>query len=157
LEWPPVRGTGQGDGDVAERTPEPAKLTYPVVLQKVLPPGHENFYLERHFDQVGGYLHRVEDTARYAGPGTLRAALGETGGPTGSTGPCHVLRWTVERPGLLPVLAASYAAGDPALTEYRVATMHLPHGTELYRIGEDGGLTVLAVYDADHHRWHRLA
>jgi hypothetical protein len=130
----------------------PAGLTYPVVLQKVLPAGHEGFYLERHFDQVSGYLHRVEDTSRYAGPGTLRAALGEPGG-----GPCHVLRWTVERPGLVPVLGASFAAGDPALAEYRVATMHLPHGAELYRIAEDGTQGVLAVYDADHHRWHRLA
>jgi hypothetical protein len=152
-EWPPVPVVAVGGGEQEERAvPEPAPLTFPVVLQKLLPAGHEAFYLERHFDQVSGYLHRVEDTARYAGPATLRSAVGEAS----PGGPCHLLRWPVERSELVPVLGASFAVGDPALTEYRVATMRLPHGAELYRIGEDGSQVVLAVYDADHHRWHRL-
>ncbi len=121
------------------------------MLQKTLPDEQVAFYLERHFDRVGGYVHQVS-----AGPvrsADLRHATGLGGDPDA---PVHTVRWAVESARLVPLVGAARSETDPELVEYRIATTRLPHGTELYRIDPDGTATVLAVFNADHHRWHPL-
>ena len=148
-EWPPLPPTDAEPEPEAEPVPS---LTFPVLLQKALPDTQVPFYLERHFDRVGGWVHRAEDAPVRAGD--LRVATGLADEATAE--PVHTIRWHIESEQLLPVLAAARSASDPELAEYRVGTARLPHGAELYRIDPNGEATVLAVFNADHHRWHPL-
>ncbi|BCJ27683.1 SseB family protein [Actinocatenispora sera] len=148
-EWPPVPPALENEPTPTEPVPP---LSFPALLQKVLPDAQVPFYLERHFDRVGGWIHPVADAPVRAGD--LRVATGLSAEVAAE--PVHAIRWHVEAEQLLPVLAAVRSAADPELVEYRVPTARLPHGAELYRIDPDGATTVLAVFNADHHRWHPL-
>jgi hypothetical protein len=148
-EWPPVPPAIEDEPAPTEPVPP---LSFPALLQKVLPDAQVPFYLERHFDRVGGWIHPVAEAPVRAGD--LRVATGLS--TEVAAEPVHAIRWHVEAEQLLPVLAAVRSAADPELVEYRVPTARLPHGAELYRIDPDGETTVLAVFNADHHRWHPL-
>jgi hypothetical protein len=148
-EWPPVPPAVEDGPAPAEPVPP---LSFPALLQKAVPDAQVPFYLERHFDRVGGWIHLAADAPVRAGD--LRVATGLSGEVAAE--PVHAIRWHVEAEELLPVLAAVGSAADPELVEYRVPTARLPHGAELYRIDPDGATTVLAVFNADHHRWHPL-
>ncbi|GIL31595.1 SseB family protein [Actinocatenispora comari] len=148
-EWPPVPPAIEDEPAPAEPVPS---LSFPALLQKVLPDAQVPFYLERHFDRVGGWIHPVAEAPVRAGD--LRVATGLS--TEVAAEPVHAIRWHVEAEQLLPVLAAVRSTADPELVEYRVPTARLPHGAELYRIDPDGETTVLAVFNADHHRWHPL-
>lgn len=142
-EWPPR--------PKPDPTPEPLPaLTFPAMLQKPVPDDQVAFYLERHFDRVGGYVHRVADGPVRAADLRTAVLLG------GEDEPVHAIRWNVESGRLLPQLGVLRSPTDPELVEYRIATTRLPHGAELYRIDAEGTTTVLAVFNADHHRWHPL-
>lgn len=68
--------------------------------------------------------------------------------------------WVIEGP---PFEGNGYAPNDsaipdyPVIPEYKVDSVLLPHGSEIYRIGREGGETLHASYDADGGRWIPVA
>lgn len=60
--------------------------------------------------------------------------------------------WVIEE---APFRGAGYAPNDTdaVIPEYKVDSVSLPHGSEIYRVGRDGGEVLYASYDADGGRW----
>lgn len=156
----------------------------PTMMQKVVPPAHLAYYLERGYDRVSGFVHRVDEVSHLNTPAKLIDALGLAypGSPfSRDAREVHVLRWPAHRPSLYripyggqdeaamramqgwvierpPFRGNGFAPGDSGdiIAEFKVDSIRLPHGAQLWRIGADGTEKIVAIFDSDAPTWRRV-
>lgn len=164
--------------------PPPEEPAPPTMMQKVVPPEHLDYYLERGYDRVGGFVHRVSEVAHLTTPAKLVAALGldYAGSPfRRDADEVYVLRWPAHRPSLYripyggpteeamramdgwvieraPFRGNGFAPGDSGdvIAEFKVDSVRLPHGAQLYRIRSDGTEQLVATLDSDGPVWRQV-
>jgi SseB protein N-terminal domain len=150
------------------------------VMQRTVPPSQLSFYLERGYDRVSGFVNRAGEVAHLTTPQALYRALGllYSGSPFGEDdAEVHVLRWVAHRPDLYrlpyggqheaamramqgwvierpPFRGNGFAPGDTdVVAEFKVDSVRLPHGAQMWRLTRDGSETLRASFDADAGRW----
>lgn len=178
---------GEEPAGGADPAPQPApaaagpEQVQPTTMQKAIAPAQVDYYLERGYDRVSGFVHRANEMAHLTTPAQLHAALG-LGYPNSPFSPhapeVYVLRWPVHRPGLYripyggqseqalramqgwvierpPFRGNGFAPGDSGdvVAEFKVDSVRLPHGAQLWRIGADGTERLAATLDADGPQW----
>jgi hypothetical protein len=154
------------------------------VMQKTVPPAHVDYLLDRGYDRVAGFVHRASEVEHLRTPGALFAALGlvHAGSPyEADAKEAHVLRWPAYRPNLYripyggpseqamramdgwviersPFRGNGFAPGESTdvIAEFKVDSVRLPHGAQLWRMDADGRETLVAIFDADAPRWRRI-
>lgn len=153
----------------------------PLVMQKAVSPQQVALYLERGYDRASGFVHRASEVDHLGTPRQIYAALGL--GYSGSTfdpnaSEVYLLRWrayhgslyripyggnneaarreadgwVIERAPFRGDGRAPSETGD-AITEFKVDSVRLPHGAQLWRLNADGDERLVALLDADGPRW----
>ncbi|QFG24693.1 SseB family protein [Actinomadura sp. WMMB 499] len=154
------------------------------IMQKVVPHGHVGWYLEQGYDRVGGFVHLTSDVAELQTPTQLYEALGllyEDSPFTPADEGVYVIRWpaycpdvyrvpfggateaemaawgesgwVVERP---PFVGTGFAPGSAgSIREFKVDSIRLPYGSEMYFLGPDRSERFVAMYDPDRLGWLR--
>jgi len=152
------------------------------IMQKVVPHEQVAWHLEQAYDRVAGFVHRVQDVVDLNTPKLLYESLGllREGSSFGADdAEVHVIRWPAYRSGLYripfggqseeavrawgdsgwvvelpPFGGDGFAPGSAgSVREYKIDSMRLPHGSEMYAIGGDGSERFVARYDADRLVW----
>jgi len=150
------------------------------VMQRTVPPAQLPFYLERGYDRVSGFVNRAGEVAHLTSPRLLYRALGlvYSGSPFAEDDPdVHVVRWVAHRSELYrlpyggqheaamramqgwvveraPFRGNGFAPGDTdVVAEFKVDSVRLPHGAQMWRLSKDGTETLVATFDADLTRW----
>ncbi|WP_239126786.1 SseB family protein [Asanoa siamensis] len=165
--------------------PEPATVdsALPTMMQKTIAPSQVDYYLERGYDRVSGFVHRVTEVSHLRTPAQLFTALG-LGYANSPFSPdaaeVYVLRWPAYRPSLYripyggqnetamramegwviersPFRGNGFAPGEGSdvIAEFKVDSARLPHGAQLWVIRGDGSEQVIATLDADAPGWNR--
>jgi hypothetical protein len=175
--------TSDEPAPAAVEQPAPAPPR-PVEMQKTVARSQLPFYLERGYDRVSGFVHRANEVAHLRTPGQLYRALGLgwSGSPFGPDDEeAYVLRWVAHREGLYripygggneqamramegwvverpPFRGNGFAPseGRDVIAEFKVDSVRLPHGAQLWRVDADGAEQLVAVLDADGPRWLRV-
>ncbi|GAB7040884.1 MULTISPECIES: SseB family protein [Catenuloplanes] len=183
--------------EFVEPTPEPVRVAEtpapvsrppdpntPTVMQKAVSPEQVDYFLNRGYDRVSGFLHRANEVEHLSTPGQLLAALGllYPGSPFRSDADSvHVLRWPAYRPTLYripyggqnenamramegwvierpPFRGNGFAPGDSSdvIAEFKVDSVRLPHGSELWIMDRSGRQTLLALLDTDAMTWRKV-
>ncbi|MDR7279679.1 SseB family protein [Catenuloplanes atrovinosus] len=163
------------------RPPDP---NAPTVMQKTVSPAQVDYFLNRGYDRVSGFLHRANEVEHLGTPGQLLSALGliYPGSPFRPDAEVvHVLRWPAFRPSLYripyggqnenamramegwvierpPFRGNGFAPGDSSdvIAEFKVDSVRLPHGSELWSIDRSGRQTLLALLDTDAMTWRKV-
>jgi hypothetical protein len=152
------------------------------VMQRTVPPAQLPYYLERGYDRVSGFVHRANEVAHLSTPRRLYRALGlaYTGAPFhDDDAEVHVVRWVAHRADLYripyggqheagmramqgwviegpPFRGNGFAPGDSdVIAEFKVDSVRLPHGAQMWRLDKEGNDTLVATFDADVGRWVR--
>ncbi|MGA5304308.1 SseB family protein [Nucisporomicrobium flavum] len=156
----------------------------PTMMQKTVPVEQIDFYLERGYDRVAGFVHRAAEVEHLRVPGELYAALGllYDGSPyQGDAKEAYVLRWPAYRPSLYripyggqseqalramdgwvierpPFRGNGFAPGEgkDVIAEFKVDSVRLPHGAQLWRLDGSGAERIVAVFDADAPMWRKV-
>lgn len=156
----------------------------PVPMQKVVAPSQLSWYLERNYDRVSGFVHREREVTHLRTPAQLVAALGlrYEGSPFDpGADEIYVIRWAAYRPGLYripyggrteaamqamqgwvieraPFRGNGFAPSDSedVIAEFKVDSVRLPHGAQLWRLRADGTSELVAVLDADGPHWRKV-
>lgn len=164
--------------------PVPQDPRQPTMMQKAVPPEHVVYYLERGYDRVSGFVHRLDEVGHITTPAKLIDALGLAypGSPFARNAEeIYVLRWPAYRPSLYripyggpdeaamramegwvieraPFRGNGFAPGDSGdiIAEFKVDSIRLPHGAQLWRIAADGTEKIVAIFDRDAPTWHRV-
>jgi hypothetical protein len=151
-----------------------------IVMQRTVPPSQLPFYLERGYDRVSGFVNRASEVAHLTTPRALYRALGLVYNDSPFTeddGDVHVLRWVAHRADLYrlpyggqheagmramqgwvierpPFRGNGFAPGDTdVVAEFKVDSVRLPHGAQMWRLTRDGGEVMVASFDADAGKW----
>ena len=176
----PVEVAADGGRALPQRAGEPEART--TMMQKTVPVEQIDYYLERGYDRVAGFVHRAAEVAHLRVPGDLFAALGllYDGSPyQADAKEAYVLRWPAHRPSLYripyggqseqalramdgwvierpPFRGNGFAPGEgrDVIAEFKVDSVRLPHGAQLWRL--DGGERMVAVFDADVPAWRKV-
>jgi hypothetical protein len=157
-----------------------AGAAHATVMQRTVPPSQLAFYLERGYDRVSGFVNRASEVAHLTSPRSLYRALGlvHQGSPfSEDDAVAHVLRWVAHRADLYrlpyggqheaamramqgwvieraPFRGNGFAPGDTdVVAEFKVDSVRLPHGAQMWRLDSDGGETLIASFDADAGKW----
>ncbi|WFE25366.1 SseB family protein [Solwaraspora sp. WMMD791] len=195
--WAAELGLGdETDAEPAEARPAEAPVAQPVaatggtdpdqptMMQKAIAASQVDYYLERGYDRVSGFVHRAAEVAHLNTPGKLHAALGlgYAGSPFDREAPeIFVLRWPAYRPSLYripyggqhesamramegwvierpPFRGNGFAPGESSdvVAEFKVDSIRLPHGSQLWRLTADGTETLVARLDVDETAWQRV-
>jgi hypothetical protein len=177
-EWP-VEAAPAESRSVPVR--EPVK---PTMMQKAIAPSQVSYYLERGYDRVAGFVHRAHELDHLRTPAALRAALGlrHAGSPfAADADEVYVLRWPAYQPSLYripyggqtetamramegwvierpPFRGNGFAPGESGdvIAEFKVDSVRLPHGAQLWRLTTDGREVLVARFDADGPLWRRV-
>jgi hypothetical protein len=166
--------------------PKPASddAQHATVMQKTLPPDQVDFYLDRGYDRVAGFVHRATEVEHLHTPAELFAALGfsyDTSPHQSDAKEAYVLRWPAYRPSLYripyggqneqalramdgwvieraPFRGNGFAPGEgrDVIAEFKVDSVRLPQGSQLWRMDADGTERVIAIFDNDGPTWHRV-
>ncbi|MDL4817764.1 SseB family protein [Actinomadura opuntiae] len=160
------------------------RVSQPTIMQKVVPHGHVGWYLEQGYDRVGGFVHPTGDVAELQTPVQLYEALGllyEGTSFSPADDGVYVIRWpaycpelyripfggrdaeemaawgeagwVIERP---PFVGGGFAPGSAgSIREYKVDSVRLPYGAEMYYLGTDRSERFVAMYDPDRLAWLR--
>ncbi|GAA4159310.1 hypothetical protein GCM10022251_35580 [Phytohabitans flavus] len=186
VEGGPTERAPVGEGTPWSRyAPVGEDLGRPTMMQKTIAPGQVDDYLERGYDRVSGFVHRVSEVAHLRTPAELYAALGL--GYVGSSlrrdaETAYVLRWLAHRSSLYripyggqsdvamwamegwvieraPFRGNGFAPGDSSdvVAEFKVDSARLPHGSQLWRISSDGTEALVGVFDSDIPIWRKVA
>jgi hypothetical protein len=150
------------------------------MMQRTVPPGQLPFYLERGYDRVSGFVNRASEVSHLTSPRMLYRALGllYSGSPfTEDDAEVHVVRWVAHRSDLYrlpyggqhetamramqgwvveraPFRGNGFAPGDTdVVAEFKVDSVRLPHGAQMWRLAKDATETLVATFDADATRW----
>jgi hypothetical protein len=153
-------------------------------MQKVLAHEQVSWYLDQGYDRVGGYVHPSADVTDLQTPGQLYQALGllYADSPFAAQDEgVYVIRWpayceelyripfggqdeadmrawgeagwVIEQP---PFRGDGFAAGSGGtIREFKVDSVRLPSGAEMYYLGRDRSEQFIAVYDPDRLTWLR--
>jgi hypothetical protein len=170
-EATPVLGVAGAPANGADRA---------TVMQRTVPHAQVPFYLERGYDRVSGFVNRASEVAHLNAPRSLYKALGlvYTGSPfADDDAEVHVVRWVAHRAELYrlpyggqheagmramqgwvierpPFRGNGFAPGETeVLSEFKVDSVRLPHGAQMWRLAKDGSETLVATFDADSARW----
>ncbi|RFS83065.1 SseB family protein [Actinomadura spongiicola] len=156
----------------------------PAVMQKVVPHAHVTWYLEQGYDRVGGFVHSTGDVSDLQTPVQLYEALGllyEGSSFSPADEGVYVIRWPAYCPSLYripfggrdeeemaawgdagwvieraPFQGGGFAPGSAgSIREYKVDSVRLPFGAEMYYIGADRSERFVAMYDPDRLAWLR--
>jgi SseB protein N-terminal domain len=161
-----------------------ATVDQPIPMQKVIAPSQVGWYLERSYDRVSGFVHREQEVAHLRTPGKLVTGLGlrYEGSPyDADAAEIYVLRWLAYRPSLyrIPYGGRTQAAmeamegwvierppfrgngfapsnGEDVIAEFKVDSVRLPHGAQLWRLRADGRSQLVALLDADGPSWRKV-
>jgi hypothetical protein len=183
--WAVEAGLGGDPVDAPAELPQrPAEPTAQLtVMQKAVPAEQIDYYLERGYDRVAGFVHRAGEVEHLRTPGELFAALGllYDGSPyQADANEAFVLRWPAHRPSLYripyggqseqalramdgwvierpPFRGNGFAPGEgkDVIAEFKVDSVRLPHGAQLWRIA-DSAEQLIAVFDCDAPVWRRV-
>jgi hypothetical protein len=187
--WAAEAGLG---AEPEERDDRPAPLPKPVsdaaqhatVMQKTVPAEQVDYYLERGYDRVAGFVHRANEVNHLHTPAELFAALGlvHDGTPyQADAKEAFVLRWPAYRPSLYripyggqseqalramdgwvierpPFRGNGFAPGEgrDVIAEFKVDSVRLPHGAQLWRMDADGTEKMIAIFDCDVPAWRKV-
>jgi len=191
--WATEAGLGaEPDGPVADEAavpvPPPAPANddaqHATVMQKTVPPEQVDYYLERGYDRVAGFVHRSTEVEHLRTPAELFASLGLTYDSTPhhpDAKEAYVLRWPAYRPSLYripyggqneqalramdgwvierqPFRGNGFAPGESrdVVAEFKVDSVRLPHGAQLWRMDADSGERMIAILDSDGPTWRRV-
>ncbi|MBO0869826.1 MAG: SseB family protein, partial [Micromonosporaceae bacterium] len=160
---------------------QPTSAEVEVGMQKSLSAGQVPYFLERGYDRVSGFVHRASEVAHLTTPEQLYTALGlgYEGSPfKPSDDEMYVLRWTAYRPDLYripyggrdedgmramqgwmierpPFRGNGFAPGETTdvIAEFKVDSVRLPHGAQMWRLTREGKETLIALFDSDEPRW----
>jgi hypothetical protein len=175
---PAPAGSRRADSAGASDTPPGAWA----IMQKVVPHEQVAWHLEQAYDRVAGFVYRVQDVVDLNTPKLIYESLGllREGSPFGPDDTeVHVIRWPAYRSGLYripfggqseeavrawgdsgwvvelpPFGGDGFAPGSAgSIREYKVDSMRLPHGSEMYAISSEGSERFVARYDADRLAW----
>ncbi|WP_242884283.1 SseB family protein [Actinomadura litoris] len=160
------------------------RVMQPTIMQKVVPHGHVGWYLDQGYDRVGGFVHPTGDVTELQTPVQLYEALGllyeDTSFSPTDEG-VYVIRWPAYCPDLYrtpfggqdeaelaawgeagwvieraPFLGSGFAPGSAgSIREYKVDSVRLPYGAEMYYLGHDRSERFVAMYDPDRLAWLR--
>lgn len=166
--------------------PEPAsdEAQQATVMQKTIAAEQVDYYLERGYDRVAGFVHRASEVEHLRTPGEIFGALGlfYEGSPfRPDAAEAFVLRWPAYRPSLYripyggqneqalramdgwvierpPFRGNGFAPGEgrDVVAEFKVDSVRLPHGAQLWSVDGDGNERMLAIFDADGPLWRRV-
>ncbi|AEV81365.1 hypothetical protein ACWT_0353 [Actinoplanes sp. SE50] len=166
--------------------PEPAsdEAQHATVMQKTIAAGQVDYYLDRGYDRVAGFVHRASEVEHLRTPAELFGALGLSydGSPfQADAKEAFVLRWPAFRPSLYripyggqneqalramdgwvierpPFRGNGFAPGEgrDVIAEFKVDSVRLPHGAQLWRLDADGNERMVAIFDADGPLWRRV-
>lgn len=164
--------------------PDTERVAEPTIMQKVVSHRHVDWYLEQGYDRVGGFVHPTSDVAELQTPIQLYEALGllyeDSAFQPGDEG-VHVIRWPAYCPDLYripfggqteeelaswgdagwvieraPFHGSGFAPGSAgSIREYKVDSVRLPYGAEMYYLGLDRSERFVAMYDPDRLAWLR--
>ncbi|MFI0351290.1 SseB family protein [Actinomadura sp. 9N407] len=167
-----------------EPEPDGDRTAQPAIMQKVVAHHHVAWYLEQGYDRVGGFVHPTVDVAELQTPIQLYEALGllyqDAPFQPGDEG-VHVIRWPAYCPALYripfggqteeelvawgdagwvieraPFHGSGFAPGSAgSIREYKVDSVRLPYGAEMYFLSLDGTERFVAMYDPDRLAWLR--
>ncbi|MBL7260956.1 SseB family protein [Actinoplanes sp. LDG1-01] len=189
--WAAESGLGHDpDGPIEDVAPVPAPepasddKQHATVMQKTLPPDQVDYYLERGYDRVAGFVHRATEVEHLRTPAELLGALGlsyDTSPHQHDAKEAYVLRWPAYRPSLYripyggqneqalramdgwvieraPFRGNGFAPGEgrDVIAEFKVDSVRLPHGAQLWRIDVDGNERMVAIFDNDGPLWRRV-
>jgi hypothetical protein len=168
----------------ARRSTPPPPSAGPVVMQKTISAQQVPFYLERGYDRVSGFVHRASEVANLRTPGELYTALGLNYSDSPfkpDDAEVYVLRWSAHRGNLYripyggqheaamhamqgwvierpPFRGNGFAPSESrdVIAEFKVDSVRLPHGAELWRVDREGNEKLIAMFDADGPRWQRV-
>jgi hypothetical protein len=174
------------ESSVPVPAPAPANddAQHATVMQKTVPPDQVDYYLERGYDRVAGFVHRATEVEHLRTPAELFAALGltyDTSPHLADAKEAYVLRWPAYRPSLYripyggqneqalkamdgwviergPFRGNGFAPGEgrDVIAEFKVDSVRLPHGAQLWRIDADGAEHMVAIFDNDGPQWRRV-
>ncbi|NVI91898.1 SseB family protein [Actinomadura sp. BRA 177] len=160
------------------------RVSAPTIMQKVVPHNLVAWYLEQGYDRVGGFVHSTGDVAELQTPGQLYEALGllyDGSAFSPADDGVYVIRWPAYCPDLYrvpfggrdeaelaawgeagwvieraPFLGGGFAPGSAgSIREYKVDSVRLPYGAEMYYLGHDRSERFVAMYDPDRLAWLR--
>jgi hypothetical protein len=171
---------------VAVAVPQPAtdSTQHATVMQKTVPAEQVDYFLDRGYDRVAGFVHRASEVEHLRTPVELFGALGLVydGSPyQGDAKEAFVLRWPAYRPSLYripyggqseqalramdgwvierpPFRGNGFAPGEgrDVIAEFKVDSVRQPHGAQLWRMDADGSEKMIAVLDCDAPVWRRV-
>jgi hypothetical protein len=177
---------GESGARATGRAAAPGRVAVerPIPMQKVVAPSQIGWYLDRGYDRVCGFVHREQEVAHLCAPATLVGALGlrYDGSPFDPDAPeIYLIRWLADRPTLYRIpyggrteaaMAAmegwvierapfrgngfAPAESDEVIAEFKVDSVRLPHGAQLWRLRADGGSQLVALLDADGPTWRKV-
>jgi hypothetical protein len=164
--------------------PPPAPIG-PIVMQKTIPAQQVPYYLDRGYDRTSGFVHRASEVSHLRAPADLYNALGlnYSDSPFKPDDPeVYLLRWAAHRGNLYripyggqhevamramqgwviertPFRGNGFAPSESrdVIAEFKVDSVRLPHGAELWRVDRNGNEALVARFDADGPRWQRVA
>jgi hypothetical protein len=157
-----------------------------MIMQKVLAHAQVSWYLDQGYDRVGGYVHPSADVTDVQTPVQLYQALGllyadspfaaQDEGVYIIRWPAHCEElyripfggqveadmrawgeagWVIDQP---PFRGDGFASGSGGtIREYKVDSVRLPFGAEMYYLDRDRSERFVAVYDPDRLAWLRAA
>jgi hypothetical protein len=177
-------GEARDSGAVRTGRMVAAAAELPPTMQKVIAPSQVSWYLERGYDRVSGFVHRGAEVAHLRTPAQLASGLGlrYEGSPFEvDTDELYVLRWPAYLPSLYripyggrteaamaamegwvieraPFRGNGFAPADSGdvIAEFKVDSIRLPHGAELWLLRSDGISTLVARLNADGPVWEEV-
>lgn len=180
---PVVAAAPKEEAPAPDPAPAAVDAALPTMMQKTIAPSQVDYYLERGYDRVSGFVHRVTEVSHLRTPAQLFTALGlgYASSPfAADAGEVYVLRWPAYRPSLYripyggqnenamramegwviersPFRGNGFAPGEGSdvIAEFKVDSARLPHGAQLWLIRADGSEKVVATLDADAPGWTR--
>ncbi|MEV0896561.1 SseB family protein [Actinoplanes sp. NPDC049802] len=192
--WATEAGLGSEpvEGPVSEALADPVPAPEPAsdeaqqatVMQKTISAEQVDYYLDRGYDRVAGFVHRASEVEHLRTPGELFSALGlyyDASPFQPGAEEAFVLRWPAYRPSLYripyggqneqalramdgwvierpPFRGNGFAPGEgrDVIAEFKVDSVRLPHGAQLWSIDADGNERMMAIFDADGPLWRRV-
>ena len=166
--------------------PQPAsdEAQQATVMQKTVSAEQVDYYLDRGYDRIAGFVHRASEVEHLRTPGELFGALGlyyDSSPFQPDAKEAFVLRWPAYRPSLYripyggqneqalramdgwvierpPFRGNGFAPGEgrDVIAEFKVDSVRLPHGAQLWSIDADGNERMMAIFDADGPQWRRV-
>ncbi|HEV7896495.1 MAG TPA: SseB family protein [Planosporangium sp.] len=166
------------------RTSAPPPSIGPVVMQKTIAPAQVPYYLDRGYDRISGFVHRASEVAHLRTPIEFYNALGLNYSDSKfkpDDSEVYVLRWSAHRGNLYripyggqneaamhamqgwiiersPFRGNGFAPSESrdVIAEFKVDSVRLPHGAELWRVDREGNEKLVALFDTDEPRWQRV-